>query len=210
LHAYGSSDQDHSLVTIGVGLDPFYVSAGHTSGLAVDADGSFHPTWIDNHSGVPQIWTSSLRVEGKPSKNGAPYLAALEDVSKSVTVEFSKPQFDHATGKLTLSAQLLNTSKDTLEAPFKARVLTLESELGVAQIANADNGLNGTGAIWDFGSSLNGGKLASLKRSRPKTLVFHITDLRPVSQGKDFTSGVVSLNVRMFAKIHKAKKGKQK
>jgi hypothetical protein len=214
LGAYGESDRDHSVVSIGVGLDPFYTSAGHTSGLAVDANGTFHPTWIDNRSGVAQLWTSSLQVEGKVFKHGAADLASLEDVSKSIAVEFSKPAFNRATGTLILSGLLKNTSKETIAAPIRARVLTLESQLGVPEITNADNGQHGTGAVWNFSSQLAGGKLASLKRSKPRTLTFHISDLRPLGQGKDLRTGVLSLDVRFFAKIQKAKakakKGKQK
>lgn len=210
LGAFGSSDQDHSIVTMGVALNPFFTSAGHTSGLAVDADGTFHPTWIDNHSGIAQIWTSSLRVEGKAIKHGTAYLAPLDDVSKSVTFEFGKPIFDRKSETLTLSGLLLNTSKDTLKAPLKARVLKLESELGVAEILNADNGEHGTGAVWDFSSQLVNGKLASLKRSKPKTLVFRISDLRDLGQGKDLKSGILSLDARVYAKIEKPAKGKKK
>src|SRR5258707_14085370 len=61
LRAYGSSDDKTSTVTIGVGLDSFYTSGGHTTGLAVDADGTFHPTWIDNRTGIAQLWSSSVK-----------------------------------------------------------------------------------------------------------------------------------------------------
>jgi hypothetical protein len=38
-------------------------SLGDTAGLAADADGSFHPVWIDNQTGTRQVWTATVKVE---------------------------------------------------------------------------------------------------------------------------------------------------
>src|ERR1051325_6258221 len=84
--------------SINVGLDLFFTSAGHTNGLAADADGSFHPTWIDNHTGVPQLWTARVTVNGAVSKNGAADVANLDDISKSVILETSNVKYDRARG----------------------------------------------------------------------------------------------------------------
>jgi hypothetical protein len=40
--------------------------AGDTAGLTADADGAFHAAWIDNRTGVRQIWTTAIRVDAKP------------------------------------------------------------------------------------------------------------------------------------------------
>jgi RNA polymerase sigma factor (sigma-70 family) len=37
-------------------------SLGHTAGLAADADGVFHPVWIDNRMGTLQVWTAAVTV----------------------------------------------------------------------------------------------------------------------------------------------------
>jgi len=42
-----------------VGVHNFNFSGGHTAGLAAAADGSFHPLWVGNPSGVPQLWTAA-------------------------------------------------------------------------------------------------------------------------------------------------------
>jgi hypothetical protein len=39
---------------------------GDTAGLVADADGVFHAAWIDNRTGVRQIWTAAIRVESRP------------------------------------------------------------------------------------------------------------------------------------------------
>ena len=45
------------------GRDSFRYMGGDTAGLAVDAAGIFHPVWVDNHTGVPQIWTATVTVQ---------------------------------------------------------------------------------------------------------------------------------------------------
>lgn len=36
---------------------------GHTSGLAADASGTFHPLWVDNRTGVRQVFTTTVVVK---------------------------------------------------------------------------------------------------------------------------------------------------
>src|SRR5262249_2643549 len=40
------------------------LNGGDTSGLAADASGVFHPVWVDNRTGVPQVWTAPVAVRG--------------------------------------------------------------------------------------------------------------------------------------------------
>lgn len=40
----------------------FLVTGGDTAGLAADADGRFHALWIDNRSGVQQVWTALITI----------------------------------------------------------------------------------------------------------------------------------------------------
>jgi hypothetical protein len=39
-------------------------NGGDTAGLAADADGVFHALWIDNRTGVHQMWTATIAVRG--------------------------------------------------------------------------------------------------------------------------------------------------
>src|SRR5262249_1370063 len=153
--------------------------------------------------------SASLKVDGTVVKHGSPDLADLKDISKSVTVELSKPNFDRAKGTLTIQTQIKNISKDTIEGPVKVKVLTLESELGVPEVTNADNGQNGTGAMWDFTSQLSS-PLTSMKLSTPKTLTFRVTDLRPLAPGSDFKDNVLNMDCKVFGKLHKEKTEKDK
>lgn len=40
-------------------------NSGDTAGLAADAHGVFHPVWIDNRTGIPQMWTATVKVRGR-------------------------------------------------------------------------------------------------------------------------------------------------
>jgi hypothetical protein len=39
-------------------------NGGDTAGLVADADGVFHPLWIDNRTGIHQMWTATVVVRG--------------------------------------------------------------------------------------------------------------------------------------------------
>ena len=43
----------------------FNLTGGDTAGLAADAEGAFHALWIDNRTGVQQVWTAPITVERK-------------------------------------------------------------------------------------------------------------------------------------------------
>src|SRR5260370_1937186 len=131
---FASSDSTHSLISMGFGLGSFFTSGGHTSGMAVDSEGRFFPTWIDNHTGISQLWSAAVSVKGDVTKNGAPELARLEDVSKWVTLEVAKTQLNRATRTMTVTARLKNTPVHTIRGTIKLRQLNLRSGLGVPQI----------------------------------------------------------------------------
>jgi hypothetical protein len=48
---------------IDAGRDSFTFMGGDTAGLAADAEGMFHAVWVDNHTGVPQVWTATVKVQ---------------------------------------------------------------------------------------------------------------------------------------------------
>jgi hypothetical protein len=48
-----------------VASDDTRKNSGDTAGLAADADGVFHPVWIDNRTGIPQMWTTTVKVQTK-------------------------------------------------------------------------------------------------------------------------------------------------
>jgi len=69
---------DHSLlgdVTVGFHDDAF--RGGDYTSMAADAAGNFHPVWIDNRTGVPNMWTSEIQVTGSVRRRAYPKAALL-------------------------------------------------------------------------------------------------------------------------------------
>jgi hypothetical protein len=44
---------------------------GHTVGMTAAADGKFFPFWVDNRTGVGQIWAAPVSVAGRAYRNGS-------------------------------------------------------------------------------------------------------------------------------------------
>jgi hypothetical protein len=126
----------------------FNFVGGHTAGLATSVDGLFHPLWVDDRTGVSQIYTSTIRVNAivprrlrsativSSSKNtGTAATAAaadsgLQNISQAVTLELSHAQYIERDSLVAVSVVLRNTSRDTLRGPFELHVLSLKSDLG--------------------------------------------------------------------------------
>ncbi len=155
---------------------------GDTAGLAADANGIFHPLWIDNRTSIRQVWTAPVTVKGQVVKHGDESAAKLDDVTSKIDLDVVGASFDRSKNEGALNIRLKNISKDTIVGPIKLRVLMVTSELGVAHILNADNGGTTDGAIWDFTSLLENNLLRPDGTSGVKSLKFRITDLRPFRQ----------------------------
>ncbi len=154
---------------------------GHTAGMAATADGIFHPFWVDNRSGIQQVWTADVSVEGSAFPNGSSELAGWKDATSKVYLEFGRPVFDASRGTLSVDAYLVNTSKAAIRGPLKLRFLTLDSTFDTPRAVNADNGVSGPGAVFTFGRELPAEVLKPGQRSLPKHLVFRVTGLHTLS-----------------------------
>ena len=145
--------------------------------MAAGADGVFHTLWVDHRTGIPQLWTAAVRVDGKAAVNGSPDLAALSDLTQSIAVQFSNTDYDPKERTVSLDVALINTSQKTIVAPLKLRVLALRSSSAVPEILAADNGLSGAGAVWDFTPQLLDGRLAPGQFSHARRVRFRLKEL---------------------------------
>ncbi len=159
-----------------------WLRGGDTAGLTADANGVFYPLWIDNRTGLGQVWTAPVTVQGKVTKHGEPNLAMLEDVTAQVEIEVVGSSFDRSQQEGTLSIRLRNISQDAVAGPIKLRALMVTSELGLVQLLKTENGLTGDGATWDFTSPLEKGVLAPGSVSGIKHLAFRLTDFESFKQ----------------------------
>ncbi len=184
------------------GLQGRQFTAGDYSGLAADAGGLFHAFWTDNRTGLPQIWTAAVAVRGTPLLHGDSTLAALDDVSSRVTFIIASARFDRATGTVSLTTQLKNTSPDTLRGPFKVRGLDLTSEFADhVHVVNAPNGATDVGAVWDFSDAVADNVLRPGMVSAARVLTFRLSGLRPLYGDKNFRNGLVEMPVLVLARV---------
>lgn len=178
-----------------------YLAAADTGGMAADADGAFHPIWIDNRTGIGQLWTSEVRVDGPAAVNGSAELAAFADVTQSVAVEFSNTAYDPKTHVVSLDAALTNTSEKPLLGPLRVRVISVASGSSVPEILDADNRLPGAGALWDFTAVLKADRLGPGETSRPKRLRFRLNGLVPFRVDKrQRLDGLISVDAKVLGK----------
>jgi hypothetical protein len=174
---------------------------GHTAGLAAAADGSFHPVWVDNRTGLPQMWTAAIAVKGSATPNGSPELSAYVDVSRQITAQISELALDRKTGRLTANLRLRNTSASPVQGPFRVRVLDVRSPVGIATIQNADNRETLAGAVWNFDGLPAPGALEPGQTSEPKPITFRLTDIRSFRRNGRLDAIYLNLETRVLAPL---------
>jgi hypothetical protein len=166
-----------------ISISQFNLAGGHTAGLAADADGVFHPFWVDNRTGIAQVWTAPVTVNRKAMINGDPEFANLQDVSERVILRYMNPNYEAKTGRVSVDVQVQNISENTLLAPLKLRVVAFASAAGgIPGIVGADNGLDGVGAVWDLDQILIDQKLEPNQRSGVRRVQFRIVDMPPLNE----------------------------
>jgi len=100
---------------------------------------------------------------------------ATRDISQQIVVLYGGEQrYDISSSTLIEDIVLKNKSSEPIRSPLFLKALTLSSEVGKVEIANASNGLPGPGAIWDLGKVLPNGVLEPGATSEPYSLVFRV------------------------------------
>jgi hypothetical protein len=180
-------------------IHKFNFTGGDTGGLDVDADGSFHPLWIDNRTGVPQIWTASVTVDGVAASSRDPAMASYTDLTGKAKVIITEPHFDRKAGTITVVARIKNISQVALTGPFKVELTRLSSDWGTPGVAAADNARRGVGSVWDFAAAVPGGVLAADQLSQPKQLVFTLKNVKALSEMDEYEMGFFNFDARVLS-----------
>jgi len=128
---------------------------GQTAGLSSDAAGSFHPFWIDNRTGTPQVWTATVKVNGNVLRNGSAELSDLEDVSERLALRIERPHYDRERRMLSVDLRLQNVSREPIRGILKARVISLKSD-AVAMLMSNGRSMPAVGAVIDLTPLLEG------------------------------------------------------
>jgi hypothetical protein len=177
----------NSRIAINISTDQGEASGGDTAGMAADANGNFHPVWVDNRTGVLQLWTSSITVAGTAAVNGAGDLSEMDNVTHDVMLRIANTKYDQTKGVISFDARLVNTSDAPIRAPLKIRIVSLRAGTGTMNIANADNDRTGVGSIWDFSSLIADGVLKPGEKTGSKRFEFRVAQINPFRRGpQDF------------------------
>ena len=132
-----------------------WVNGGDYMGLTTSAGGHFHPVWADARSGTYQVYTAEVRIEDGPP---APPPDAGEplDVTGRIELVHDPGSYDAETGVAELWIRLRNVSATALAGPIEVEIRRFGSGMGdvfselAPEVLNADNGLDGEGAIFRY------------------------------------------------------------
>jgi hypothetical protein len=160
----------------------FLDGPGDTNGMAVGVDGTFHPVWTDNRTGVPQIWSAPVDVRGRVARNGSADLATFADMSEKVSYSTSDVALDRTTGVITLHLRMKNASSDTIRGPLKLRLVGGEDDYGRIEARGAENGVDSIGAVWSV--PMEGATLLPGAATRPLKITLILGTPRSVFNTK--------------------------
>jgi hypothetical protein len=139
------------------------VFPGHTTGLTADAEGRFHPVWVDNRTGRNEVWTATVRVAGSGSDPTARRLVGLNNVTRLSHVQIREARYDPLSSTLTFDVGIRNASSKVLRAPMKMRLMGLGTPGGLPHrprlLTGSGQRSAGESAVIDMSKSLPNGRL---------------------------------------------------
>lgn len=190
-------------------LTGFFYDGGDTSGMTVNAAGVFYPFWVDNRTGVSQLWTAPVTVNGKVSRNGLAELRDFIDVTSKMEIEFSNLSYDRAEDLLHATIRLKNTSRETIEGPLKMRALGFRQRDSLGDFAVGTPEVIGAGTgedrrkglfILDLTGLMQDNRLRPGELTQARRLTFRLSNVQPLRQGKRINRRLVSFDARILAR----------
>ena len=154
---------------------------GHTVGMTAAADGKFFPFWVDNRTGVGQIWTAPVSVAGRAYRNGSAELDSWADATSKFSLQFAHKHYDPKTKTVTVDAYLLNTSNETVQGPVRLRFASLRSRAGAVTVGDGRGKAAGSGAVIAWQSLPHEGLKPSAVAG-PEHLEFHVPGLSELKE----------------------------
>jgi len=106
---------------------------GDYGGFVARPDGAFQAVWVDNRTGVPQLFTAPVRVNVAVETPGARDARLGRRVSDSVSVRLSSSIFDPKTCTMQIGIVLLNQTGRQVKSPLVFRVDQVLSQIGTAR-----------------------------------------------------------------------------
>jgi hypothetical protein len=104
---------------------------GDYGGIAARADGAFQAVWVDNRTGVPQLFTAPVRVNLAAITREARNARLGRRISDSVSVKLSHALFDAATCTMQVGVVVINQTGRPVRSPLVFRADAMLSQIGV-------------------------------------------------------------------------------
>jgi hypothetical protein len=199
LYSREYSRSKNGQVEIVLGVNERLFTGGDTAGLAASADGTFHALWVDNRTGISQVWTASVTVPGEATLNGFPELSMMTDVSDKVRLVFDNVMYDRLKHVVTAEVLLENTSMEPVPGPIAVSVMALDSPAGQISTVLSDTGVDGASSVWDFTKQLDNRILFPHMRSRRKHLEIRFCNPSERLESADGLVSLIQLRARIIA-----------
>jgi hypothetical protein len=172
---------------------------GDYAGFTASADGRFHAFWIDNRTGVGQMYTAAIDVDGTVWRNGAEELASLNRATPVIKLSFTRSVWDPATRSIGLVFHLQNRSADPVVGPLKMRITKVFSDLGKPKLILQPSGeVLREGSVIDMTSLLPPSGLPSGAWSNSQRLEARFDPLERTPRG-EARSDMLWLETEFFA-----------
>ena len=193
----GSSSSPGPTLNLNLEVMGQIFNAGDYGGIAADAAGMFHPLWVDNRTGLHQLWTTTITVKGVAQPDLE--LKNLENITEKVTLEIIGAEYNRKTERLTVDLRLRNTSQNNLHAPFKARVVALDSEIGGQVAMTSEGNHSGVSTLRNLDGTNQ--LLRPSESTEPHRLVFQLQNTRALAQGRDVKLRLLNLEMLVFGGV---------
>ncbi len=148
---------------------PAAADGGETQGLAADTAGAFDVAWINGETGVMQLWSKSFSVDRTVLESATS--KPRKDLSHELKLDVSEPVVSFENHVITIKVCLENVTSGAIEGPFTV-VLDDNPESLFADLhaVDADNGVGGKGAMWNFAT---GGQKTLAPKQESDAREFH-------------------------------------
>jgi hypothetical protein len=171
----------------------------YAGGMTAGADGTFHTFWIDNQTGLGEMYTAQIKVRDNDDHSIGQDLTSLENVTSAVEVQYTSSVWNPRTKSVFLRYQLLNTSKDTIiMRPLKLKVTQLESDLGTP-ILLANGRASQIGTVLDLSRTIPRTGLAPGQTCKPQVLKVRLGGVNTWRSGQQ--GNVVHMKVMLYGKL---------
>jgi hypothetical protein len=180
---------------------------GDYAGIAAGADGRFHAFWIDNRTGVAQLYSAAVTVSARPEANAGAARGGLENVTSLLELQYTSSVYDAASRTVLLQYRLLNTSSDTITGPVRMRITALDSDLGAPRIGDRgthDEALGGTTEIVDVSDAIPAAGLAPGMVTTVRSLRVRFTEISDMLGKGRLWGDVLRFDSVVYGTVRKA------